>query len=223
LGVVLAGSLAVPALAASSHKLDAQVRDLTDYFENIQKDPTKAVPAQVLSNAKGIIIMRNFKAGFIIGASSGGGVAMVKNATTGKWGPVGFLKAGEGSFGFQAGVQRNDLILVLMNNDGVKLLTNPNLKVGVDVRATIGPKSQGDQANLKTDDTPVLVYGDTRGLFGGAAVQSGGLYPDSGNNEDYYGQKLTMEEIIVEGKVQPTEAAKLLAEKIEQYAKPASK
>jgi lipid-binding SYLF domain-containing protein len=143
---------------------------------------------------------------------------MVKNTTTNKWGPVGFLKAGEGSFGFQAGVQRNDMILVLMNSAGVKLLTNPNLKIGVDVRATIGPKSDGDQANFKTDGTPVLVYGDTRGLFGGAALQTGGFFPDPANNENYYGQKLTMNEIIVDGKVQPTEAAKGLASKIEEYA-----
>ena len=46
------------------------------------------------------------------------------------------------------------MILVLMNSDGVKLLTEPNMKLGVDVRATVGPKSAGDQANLKTDKTP---------------------------------------------------------------------
>src|SRR5262249_11957864 len=127
------------------------------------------------------------------------------------------------SFGFQAGAQRNDLILVLMNSDGVKILTDANLKLGVDVRATAGPKSVGDQANLKTDDTPVLVYGDTRGLFGGAALETGGVFPDAGDNEEYYGKKLTMSEILVGGKAEPTEAAKLLGEKIEQYAKPATK
>jgi len=114
--------------------------------------------------------MRTYKAGFIVGLSGGGGVAIVKNKTTHKWGPIGFLKAGEGSFGFQAGGQRDDLILVLMNSDGVKLLTDANWKLGVDVRATAGPKSAGDQANLKTDKTPVLVYSNTRGVYGGASL-----------------------------------------------------
>ena len=116
-----------------------------------------------------------------------------------------------------------NMILVLMNSTGVKVLTDPNLKLGVDVRATVGPKSAGDQANLKTDETPVLVYSDTRGAYGGASLQTGGVFPDSNNNEDYYGKKLTMSEIVVDGKVEPTEAAKLLAGKIEQYAKPATK
>ena len=214
-------ALAFATIGASKNKLDSRVRDLTDYFESVQRDASKAVPAEVLSKAEGLVIMRNYKAGFIIGLSGGHGVAVVKDKATGAWGPVGFVKAGEGSFGFQAGAQRNDLILVLMNSDGISVLTNPNLKLGVDVRATVGPRSAGDQANIKTDDTPVLVYGDTRGLFGGAAIETGGLFPDGGDNEEYYDQKLSMSEILTGGKVQSTPAAKLLAEKIEQYAKPA--
>jgi len=222
LTTILAASFAVTALADSKNKLDARVRDLTDYFETVQKDVANAVPAEILRKAEGLIIMRTYKAGFIIGVAGGHGVAVVKDKTTGKWGPIGFLKAGEGSFGFQAGGQRADMILVLMNSDGVKVLTDSNLKIGVDVRATVGPKSAGDQANLKTDQTPVLIYSDTKGLYGGASLQTGGFFPDSGDNEEYYGRKLTMSEIVVGGKVEPTDAAKLLGDKIEQYAKPGS-
>lgn len=220
---VLATSLALPALAASKNKLDARVRDLTDYFETVQKDRENAVPAEILQKAEGLIIMRKYKAGFIVGVAGGDGVAIVKNKTTGQWGPVGFLTAGEGSFGFLAGGQRSDIILVLMNSDSLKVLTNPNLKLGVDIRCTAGPKSMGDQANLKTDNTPVLIYRDTKGIYGGASLQTGGIFPDAPDNNKYYGEKLTMEEILVRGKVQPTEAAKALAAKIDEYAKPAAK
>ena len=223
LAALLAASLAVPAMAASKNKLDSRIRDLTDYFVSVQKDKEKAVPADILQKAEGMWILRTYKAGFIIGVAGGGGVAIVKNKTTGQWGPVGFLKGGEGSFGFQAGGQRSDLVLVLMNSDGVRVLTDPTLKLGVDVRATAGPKSMGDQANLKTENTPVLIYGDTRGLYGGASLQTGGLFPDSGDNKKYYGKELTMREILVEGKVEPTEAARLLASKIEEYAKSPAK
>ena len=220
---VLAASVAVPALAESKNKLDARVRDLTDYFETVQKDKDTAVPAEILSKAEGMIIMRTYKAGFIVGVAGGHGVALVKNKTTGKWGPVGFVKSGEGSFGFQAGAQRSDMVLVLMNSDGVKVLTDPNFKIGADVSATVGPKSGGGQANFETDKTPVLVYSDKKGAYGGASLQTGAIFPDPGDNEDYYDKKLTMTEIVVDGKVEPTEAAKLLAGKIEEYAKPAKK
>src|SRR4029079_17552974 len=170
---------------------------------------------EILSKAEGLIVMRNYKAGFIVGVAGGHGVAGLKDKATGKWGPIGFVKSGEGSFGFQAGAQRSDLILVLMNSDGVKVLTDPNLKVGVDVRATVGPKSGGDQANFKTDTTPVLVYGDTKGLFGGASIETGGIFPDKGDNEEYYGKELTVPQILTGGAVEPTDAAKKLGEKIE--------
>jgi len=219
LATLLVGAVAVPTFAASKNKLDARARDLTDYFDSVQKDIEKAVPAEVLAKAEGLIIMRNYKAGFIIGLSGGHGVAVVKDKATGKWGPIGFVKAGEGSFGFQAGAQRSDLILALMNSDGLKVLTDPNFKIGVDVRATVGPKSGGDQANFKTDTTPVLVYGDTRGLYGGASLETGGVFPDKGDNEEYYGKELSMTQILTGGAVQPTDAAKQLGEKIEQYAK----
>jgi len=220
LATVLAASMLTSAWAASKSKLDARVRDLTDYFEKVQSDPAKAVPGEILGKAQGLIIMRNYKAGFIVGISGGHGVAIVRDKNTGAWGPVGFVRAGEGSFGFQAGAQRNDLILALMNSDGMKILTDPNFKLGVDVRATAGPLSAGDQANFKTDTTPVLVYGDTRGLFGGAALETGGVFPDAGDNENYYGRKVAMSDILDGGHVQPTEAAKLLAAKIQQYSIP---
>ncbi|HSU52850.1 MAG TPA: lipid-binding SYLF domain-containing protein [Candidatus Dormibacteraeota bacterium] len=216
-------SLAVLAVAASKNQLDARVRDLTDYFQTVQKDPASAVPAEILRKADGVVIMRTYKAGFIVGVSGGAGVAIVKDKTTGKWGPAGFLKAGEGSFGFQAGGQRADVIMVLMNSEAVRLLTDPNWKIGADVRATVGPKSAGDQANLKTDQTPVLIYSDTKGLYGGASLQTGGLFPDAGDNEEYYGSKLTMRQILVDGKVDATESAKALATKIDACANPAAK
>src|SRR5215470_17603682 len=106
LTTVMAVGVAALVMGASKNKLDARVRDLTDYFESVQKDSTKAVPAEVLNKAEGMVIMRNYKAGFIIGVSGGAGVALVKDKATGKWGPVSFVKAGEGSFGFQAGAQR---------------------------------------------------------------------------------------------------------------------
>ena len=220
--VILAAGLAVPALAASKNKLEAKIRDYTDYFDKFEQEAPKAVPAEILSKAQGLVIIRSYKAGFIIGAEGSGGIAIAKDSN-GKWGPVGFVKGGEGSFGFQAGVQKSDVVLVLMNRDSLKLLTDPNVKIGVDIRATAGPVSTGDQANLKLDQTPVLAYSSTKGLFGGAALQTGGVFPEAGDNEDYYGTKLTMEEILLQGKVQPTDAAKALADKIEQYAKTAPK
>src|SRR3974390_1069952 len=89
---MLVVSLALPAMAASKKKLDARGRDLTDYFESVQKDKDNAVPAEILQKAVGLVVMRTYKAGFIVGLEGGPGGAIVTNNTTGKWAPVGFLK-----------------------------------------------------------------------------------------------------------------------------------
>ena len=146
---MLAASLVASAWAASRNKLDARVRDLTDYFDKVQLAPRIGVPGEILGKAQGLVIMRNYKAGLVVGFSGGHGVAIAKDKTTGKWGPIGFVRAGEGSFGFQAGAQRNDMILVLMNSDGMKVLTDSNLKLGVDVSVTVGPKSAGDKPTFR--------------------------------------------------------------------------
>lgn len=57
LATVLAASLVLPAMAASKHKLDSRIRDLTDYFESVQKDADNKVPAEVLQKAEGLIIV----------------------------------------------------------------------------------------------------------------------------------------------------------------------
>ena len=102
-----------------------------------------------------------------------------------------------------------------------------------DVNLGVGSGSHGAQTAtvlkgveaVLLDERPdyLLIYGDTKGVYGGASLQTGGLFPDSGDNQEYYGKKLTMSEILVGGKVEPTEAAKLLGNKIEEYGKPATK
>ncbi|MBE7498868.1 MAG: hypothetical protein HS113_00850 [Verrucomicrobiales bacterium] len=109
-------------------------------------------------------------------------------------------------------------------NPKSRLLTLALLVTGLACSAWAESKNKLDaRVRDLTDNTPVLVYSDTRGVFGGAALETGGLFPDGGDNKNYYGEEFTMSEILVGGKVEPTEAATLLAQKIEHYAKPQAK
>ena len=217
---VLAVSLCLPVLAASKEKLDSRVRELTGYFELVQNDAATAVPADVLQKAEGLVIVHGFRGGLVLGYAGAEGVVIVKNKTTGQWGPVAFLRAAEGTFGFQGGGEQVDVVFVLMNADAVKTFTEPTVSPGVGARATAGDKSTGDQDYFKCEKPSVLVYGQWQGFYGGACLQSGWLLPDSGANKKYYGKEITMREILMGGQVESTEAAKGLASKIEQFAKP---
>lgn len=217
-------ALTLSTQAASQEDIDLQIRERTASFVGMQQDPEKLVPPEILQKAEGLVLLERVKAGFIFAYEGGGGVAVVKDKKTGKWGPAAVLKAGNASFGFQAGGQKSFVVLVLMNATGTRLLIDSNMKIGVDARATAGPHTAGADASLTTDETPVLVYSDVGGLFAGASIEGGALVPDNKANASYYGQPLiTMKEILFDQKVKSTEAAQELARKIEEYSKPAKK
>ena len=85
LGFLLLG-FAVSTLAADKAELDNRLRSLTAKLESLQNKPDKRIPAENLRKAQGIILLDRTKAGFIFAFQGGGGVALVKDAKSEKWG-----------------------------------------------------------------------------------------------------------------------------------------
>src|SRR2546430_5766362 len=67
-----------------------------------QQMPEKAIPRDVLRQAKGLAIMSVVKAGFIFSAKGGQGVVIAR--TPRGWSGPSFIATGGGGGGFQAGV-----------------------------------------------------------------------------------------------------------------------
>ena len=65
----------------------------------------------------------------------------------------------------------------------------------------------------------MLVYSDSTGLYGGAAIKGGSLSADTNANVAYYGQYLTPREILYDNKGKPSDAAMDLARKLAQPSK----
>lgn len=198
-------------------KLDAKIRNATDYFAALQRDRTTRIPAQILANARGVIIMHQFKAGFGFGFQAGSGLATVRDPRTGAWSPPAFIANVEGSYGFQIGGQKSDTVLLLMDDKGMELLKGGGAKLGVNVRATAGPSSAGGEFKADTIKEPILVYSDAGGLYAGAAIEGGGIGPADKANAVYYGA--SMREILFEGKGHWSEAGKELIEKIIEFSR----
>ena len=214
-----AASLAWTALAVEKAELDQKARKLVAKFEKMQQKPDKRIPAETLRKAEGIILLDRTKAGFIFAYQGGAGAAMVKDKKSGKWSPIAFMKADEASLGFQVGGQQSFLVILLMNSEGTQLLTDPTIEIGGEARGTAGDKSAGVEETASSAPRPVLVYDDRKGLFGGAALKGGALAPDEEGNGAYYGNPLTIKQILFEKKAQPTEVAVALATKIALYSK----
>lgn len=217
-GLLLLG-LAGSALARDKAGLDNQIRKLTSKFEALQSKPDKAIPTETLRKAQGIILLDRTKAGFIFAFQGGGGVALVKDAKGGKWSPAAFVSATEASLGFQIGGQQTFVVILLMNTNAARILTDSDVEFGGEARGTAGSSSSGVEGKVSTTERSVLVYDDRNGLYGGAAIKGGSLSLDEDANQIYYGQYQTMEDILFNKKVKQSETTTTLAEKIVQHSK----
>lgn len=182
----------------------------------MQADPKKRIPASLLNQARGIIILHKVKAGLGIGGEAGNGVALVRDEKTRQWSAPAFISSAEGSYGLQFGAQESDMILLLMNDAGLKPLMGGNFNIGVDVEAAVGPADGGAAIDSSTINAPILVYSNSGGLFAGAAFKGGGILPAKKNNEVYY--RTHLPQILFERKIKPSQSGQTLIETIKQFS-----
>ena len=215
IGLMLLG-IAGSALALDRVDLDNRIRTLTAKFEALQQDPAKAIPAETLGKAKGIVLLDRIKAGVVFAYQGGSGVAMAKDAS-GRWSPAAFLSAEEASLGAQIGGQKSFMVMVFMDANFERSLTRA--RYGGEARGTGGDSTAGVEGVTGPQEPSVLVFDSREGLYGGAAVKGGSITCDDAGNRIYYGQPLTANDILIGGKVKPTEAAVALADQIAASAK----
>lgn len=214
--------LALPGLAVDRAQLDARLDKLRVSFEVMQAKPEKRIPPQVLRDAQGIVLLDRTKAGFIFAYQGGNGVALARNPFTGQWSAPAFFSASEASLGFQIGGQQTFMVILLMNTNSARWLIEPRFDFGGMAGGTAGNVSGGKEGNVSSSERLELIYTDSQGLYGGAAIKGASISPDSNANVAYYGQYFTTKEILFDNKARPTPAATTLAQRIMECSRPTS-
>src|SRR5262245_1200135 len=83
--------------------------------ETFQTDPSMDSLRDLAKKAKGMLILPQMLRGaFIIGASGGSGVLVARDAKSGQWRGPAFHTLGGASFGFQAGADAAEVIIVAL-------------------------------------------------------------------------------------------------------------
>ena len=139
-------------------------------LNEIMGTPDKGIPQEILESAKCVAVVPSMlKGGFVVGANYGKGVATCHTAT-GWSAPAPFKLAG-GSVGFQIGGEAVDVVMLIMNDKGMRNLLNSKFKLGADASVAAGPV--GRHAEGDTDwkmRAEVLSYSRARGVFAGVAL-----------------------------------------------------
>ena len=208
------------AFAIEPRDLDRRIYRLTAKFDEMQLKPDKRIPADLLRNAQGIILLDRTKAGFLFAFQGGVGVAMTKDPSTHQWSAPAFISANDASLGFQIGGEQGFFVILVMNSNATRLFTDPTFQLGSEASGTAGNASAGAESSVASTDMPVLVFHDRKGLFGGAAVKAGNISPDDDANCVYYNRYVSMRDILFDHKVQPSPAATQLVDKLNSYSNP---
>ena len=121
-----------PLIAATDQEKNTErFTDARDLFEEVMGTPDKAIPQDLLEKAACIVIVPGLKkAAFGIGGKYGRGFVLCRaGAGAPGWGPPAAIRVEGGGIGFQIGVSSSDVILLVMNQRGMKKLTSSKFTV----------------------------------------------------------------------------------------------
>jgi len=180
-------------------------------LQDIQGNFKTAIPADILHRAKGIVIVNQFQAGFVFGIKDGYAVAMARRPN-GKWSVPAFLRAGELSFGLQAGGKSINAVYVLMDENTARLLFKSRFNLGAEAKAVAGIRAAERESVTKVipGDANVLVYSTTEGLYLGAAIKTGYMSPHNEANQVFYNSDHRLPELLFSDWVTPPTEAHFL-------------
>ncbi|HJQ68832.1 MAG TPA: lipid-binding SYLF domain-containing protein [Blastocatellia bacterium] len=185
----------------------------TEVFKEIMRIPEKGIPTDLLDKAECVAIVPGLKKGGLgIGGRYGKGVVMCRKQDR-NWTAPSFLTVEGGSIGLQIGFQQIDVVMLVMNREGMEKLVGDKFTVGADASAAAGPV--GRQASAETNirmDAQILTYSRAKGLFAGVTLNGAVVKQDKDDNRDFYGKEMDAREILFEGKIPiPPEARPLAA------------
>jgi lipid-binding SYLF domain-containing protein len=216
LTITLALAAACTPLLAKDEKskTNERLNDSASLFSEVMGTPDKAIPQNLLDKAYCIVLVPGLKkGGFVFAGKYGRGFALCRHGAGSGWGAPAAIRIEGGSFGLQIGVSSSDVILLIMNERGMKRLTSSKFTIGGEATAAAGPV--GRDATAQTDallTAEILSWSRSRGLFAGISLDGSTLRNDIDENENMYGQRWDSKQILGSGAKVPAAAEKLIAE-----------
>ena len=166
----------------------SQSEKAAQVFREIMRAPDKSVPQDILDGAECVAVFPQvLKAGFVVGARGGRGVASCR--TAGGWSAPAFFNLKGGSIGLQIGAQSTDFVLLFMNEKGLNRLMGDKFEIGGDASVAAGPvgRQAGASTNIRMD-AEILSYSRSRGLFAGLELKGVVITLDDDDMIAVYGE-----------------------------------
>jgi lipid-binding SYLF domain-containing protein len=207
---------------ADQSKAGDRVQAAAEVLNDIQGTPDKGIPQEVLGSAECVAVVPSMlKGGFIVGAKYGRGLASCR--TPKGWSAPAFFMLSGGSVGLQIGGQAVDLIMLIMNKNGMRHLLSSRFALGADASVAAGPVGRHAEGNTDWKmRAEVLTYSRARGLFAGISLNGAVIKQDKDSTREFYGHMVSFPASL-NGEVEPPAAANAFLTSLSQWAQAAAK
>jgi lipid-binding SYLF domain-containing protein len=209
-------ALSLPAVSTTS--VQKRLSESAQVLQEIMQVADRTVPQSLLDRSHCVVIVPGHKKGaFLIGAEYGRGFATCRAQGAG-WSAPAAVRLEGGSFGFQAGGQETDIIMLVMNERGARRLMKTQFTLGGEASVAAGPVGRNLEAATDVMLTAeILTWSRTRGLFAGVSLQGVTFRNDRKVNQELYGQPWSTGEVVASG-LEPGAAALPLMNLLNRYS-----
>ncbi|MGH9585219.1 MAG: lipid-binding SYLF domain-containing protein [Bryobacteraceae bacterium] len=197
LGVLVAAlALSVPAFAATdaANRLDEATSDL----QAMANAGDKSVPQSLINKAECIVVVPNLKkGGFIVGGEYGKGFFSCRKTSGIGWSAPGSVRIAGGKFGLLIGGAETDVIMLVMNRNGMEHLLKNKFQIGGEASAAAGPVGRNVSAMTDAEmHAEILTYSRQRGIFGGLDLSGATVTEDKDTNRELYGRAIPNSSLV---------------------------
>jgi lipid-binding SYLF domain-containing protein len=215
---LIVASLAISATGVFADTAQENLKDASEVFTEIMAAPDRGIPQDLLAKSQCVVVIPSLKKGaFIVGAEYGRGVAECRRPERG-WGAPAMLRVEGGSVGLQIGGTSTDVVLLVMDQRGMDKLMSDKFTLGADAAVAAGPVGRTAQAATDVQlHAEILAWSRSRGAFAGISLSGATLRPDDKRNEELYGHKVAVREVLTGNMTRPEAIRPLIAE-LDKYS-----
>src|SRR5580693_6887569 len=189
LAVIVATELAVSADAE-------RLKNAEEVLTAMAAVSDKGVPPELFKKARCLAIVPSVRQA-ALGFGGKYGKGYVSCRRPGGWSAPGAIGISGGSVGLQIGGSATDVLLLVMNDQGMTHLLSSKFTVGAEASVAAGPV--GRDASAQTDVTlhaEILAWSRSRGAFIGIALEGATLSEDRTENKALYGKDIANTDIV---------------------------
>jgi lipid-binding SYLF domain-containing protein len=160
-------------------------------------DPsTRSVPADLVNNCKGVVIITMVEVGAIVSLKYGTGVIM-KKEENGSWSPPSSVSIGGTSFGAVVGGKRDDILIFIMDDENMTdFEERPQSRICLDAAFAAGPKGAGLNIGKEAAKKGTISITFSKGAYAGVGIEMFTLGPAAKQNELFYGKPIKAKNIL---------------------------